>query len=135
MRKLTVFALVALTLATFAGGQALAGGGPSINVTVTGFNCSIDCESQDVASIRGTLACSPNGAAYFFRVNLRQQKITRAVGRASGTCTGSLQPWTTNRVDNPKALNCDFPIVAQGQGTVGGEKFKIPQQTLQCPGN
>jgi hypothetical protein len=133
MRKLTLFALVALTMATFAGGQALAGVGPVIEVSVQGFSCSLDCESQDVTTIGGDLQCGPPGAQYFFRVNLRQQKVTRAVGRASGACTGDPQQWFTNRVDNPAALNCAFPIVAQGKGTVGGDPFKIPQQTLYCP--
>ena len=127
MRKIALLVLVLVALGSFAGGQAWAGVGPG-EIQVFFFNCSSNCESQDVESISGGINC-PNGQQFFLRVNLRQFGSTRAVGRASGVCTGSSQLWTTNQVRNPGALDCSVQkgdgIVSGGKGTIGGSPVSV----------
>lgn len=131
MRRIAFIALV-LVLSSFAGGQAW-GGIPEGEFRVDFFECASDCESRDVTLIQGGMDCAA-GQQFFIRVNLRQFGQTRAVGRASGVCTGNLQNWVTNRVDNPAPLDCSSnTIVGGGKGTVGGNPVRINRSLISCP--
>ena len=72
-------------------------------VTNDGFSCAIDCESQDIGPITGSITCTA-GETFIIKASVRQNGQTVAVGRANGTCTGSSQEWGTNRTDNPAAF-------------------------------
>jgi hypothetical protein len=131
VRKFVIVALVALALGSFVVGPASAVV-PLNQIVVRDFDCAIDCESQDVTSISGYINC-PAGQQYFFRVNLRQGGETKAVGRASGVCSGAPnQQWSTNRVDNPGTLDCTGPIVSSGKGTIGGNPVRIDPEQQYC---
>ena len=132
MRKFVIVALVALALGSFAVGPASAVV-PLNEIAVAGFDCGIDCESRDVTSINGYINCTA-GQQYFFRVNLRQGGATKAVGRASGVCSGAPnQVWTMNRVDDPGTLDCSNPISSSGKGTIGGNPVRIDPEQQFCP--
>lgn len=96
-------------------------------VTNDSFGCTIDCESQDIHPITGSITCT-NGETFILRANVRQGGQTVAVGRANGTCTGSLQLWETNRTDNPLPFQQCGIHTHQGEvRTSDGSVTKIPQ--------
>jgi hypothetical protein len=100
-------------------------------VSFTYGDCAIDCESGDITVIHGTITCT-SGEAYTVRVNLRQNGQTAAVGRAHGTCTGSLQNWDTTRVDNPGTLQCELTTASGRAVTASGAKTFRTTYTDSC---
>jgi hypothetical protein len=100
-------------------------------VAIQGATCPGGCEAQNIGPIFGTITCTA-AQEFFLRANIRQFGQTVAVGRASGTCTGSQQSWSTSRTDNPRALDCGSSFTFGGSGTAGGTEFHIPQTAGFC---
>lgn len=131
MRRILI--LTALILVVLLSGSVPASAVVSAAAHTDG-SCAVDCLQGDVLEMRGFISCTA-GMSYLIRANLRQNGQTAAAGRASGTCTGSEQAWSTTRVRNLGQLVCGDPFVATGQArtTNDGAKLSMPANAFSVP--
>ena len=118
-RVVTLVVLILLAMLSFA---------PSADAVVfdaehTDGSCTFDCTQMDVLEMRGFIDCTA-GMTYLIRANLRQAGVSRAIGKASGTCTGSVQGWVTSEVRNLSAIACGY-FAADGQARTSQDGHQL----------
>ena len=120
--------VLALTVVVLGAGSAFA---HVTSFVIEDGSCAVDCESLDITSLSGNITCTA-GEEFFVKAALRQFGETVAVGRASGTCTGSLQNWETSEIRNFLALDCAYPLLLTGQAATHGQRVGDTQYYGGC---
>lgn len=128
MRRTVGVTLMVLLLLSFAAPAQAAVSAVGIDYAICNGPCA---DGNGITSFTGFITCT-NGEIYTIRANMRQGGETIAVGRASGTCTGSSQNWTTNRVDNPGSLDCNAAFNVGGKATSQTGGKRIPNTQFFC---
>jgi len=100
-------------------------------------------ENGRVVDIEGFIACS-EGMSFIIRVNVQDEAGNKAVGRASGECSGNNQTiqtvlgahWDTGRVDSSTGFTQGECLLARGQArtTQDGDVKRINNFIGPCNG-